>query len=415
MKTLKKLEITPKLDKNIVFFARLLRASGILIGSDSILEAIESIKLVDIKNKKSFFYALQTCFIKRPEDMKIFAQAFSLFWQNPRFRDRMRDLLLPQTRIQNPEEEKEELAKRIQDTLSTPEKPKERVVEEETLLIDTSGTASDTKLFNEKDFEMMSKEEIHIASQSIKELLIKIPKRPFRRSEKSYLGLEVSARESLRRAKRNFGSVIPKLVRKKEVSRPVVVLLDISGSMENYSRMMIHFIHNLMQKHKKVHAFLFGTKLTNISFQMKNKDIDVALKEVSKATTDWAGGTRIRDSIFTFNKNWVRRVSSSNSIIFLITDGLDRDHSTDLFNQMERLQKSCYKLVWLNPLLRFTDFLPKSISIKRILLNVDAFLPIHSIESMQNLTSLISKNLVKEHNDIITWHNKIEPQSKELV
>ena len=109
-----------------------------------------------------------------------------------------------------------------------------------------------------------------------------------------------------------------------------------------------------MQKHKKVHAFLFGTKLTNISFQMKNKDIDVALKEVSKATNDWAGGTRIRDSIFTFNKNWVRRVSSSNSIIFLITDGLDRDHSTDLFNQMERLQKSCYKLVWLNPLLRFT-------------------------------------------------------------
>ena len=412
---MKKLEITPKLDKNIVFFARLLRASGISIGSDSIMEAIESIKLVDIKNKKSFFYALQTCFIKRPEDMKIFEQAFSLFWQNPRFRDRMRDLLLPQTRIQNPEEEKEELAKRIQDTLSTPEKPKERVVEEENLLIDTSGTASDTELFNEKDFEMMSKEEIHIASQSIKELLIKIPKRPFRRSEKSYLGLEVSARESLRRAKRNFGSVIPKLVRKKEVSRPVVVLLDISGSMENYSRMMIHFVHNLMQKHKKVHAFLFGTKLTNISFQMKNKDIDVALKEVSKATTDWAGGTRIRDSIFTFNKNWVRRVSSSNSIIFLITDGLDRDHSTDLFNQMERLQKSCYKLVWLNPLLRFTDFLPKSISIKRILLNVDAFLPIHSVESMQNLTSLISKNLVKEHNDIITWHNKIEPQSKELV
>ena len=283
------------------------------------------------------------------------------------------------------------------------------------MLIDTSGTASDTELFNEKDFEMMSKEEIHIASQSIKELLIKIPKRPFRRSEKSYLGLEVSARESLRRAKRNFGSVIPKLVRKKEVSRPVVVLLDISGSMENYSRMMIHFVHNLMQKHKKVHAFLFGTKLTNISFQMKNKDIDVALKEVSKATNDWAGGTRIRDSIFTFNKNWVRRVSSSNSIIFLITDGLDRDHSTDLFDQMERLQKSCYKLIWLNPLLRFTDFLPKSISIKRILLNVDAFLPIHSIESMQNLTSLISKNLVKGHNDIISWHNKIEPQSKELV
>ena len=410
-----KSEIIPKLDKNVIFFARLLRASGISIGSDSILEAIESIKLVGLENKKSFFYALQTCLIKRPEDMKIFAQAFSLFWQNPKFRDRIRDLLLPQTRMQGSEEEKEELAKRIQDTLSTPEDSKSRVVEEETLLIDTSGTASDTQLFKEKDFEMMSKAELHMASQSIKELLIKIPKRPFRRSENSSLGKRVSARESLREAKRNFGSVIPKLTKKTEVSRPVIVLLDISGSMENYSRMMIHFVHNLMQKHKKVHAFLFGTKLTNISFHIRNKDIDVALREISKATNDWAGGTRIRDSIFMFNKRWVRRVSSSNSIIFLITDGLDRDHSTDLFKQMERLQKSCYKLVWLNPLLRFKDFLPKSISIKRILLNVDAFLPIHSIDSMQNLTSSISRNLVKEQNNTFNWQTKIESQSKELV
>ena len=411
----KKSELIPKLDKNVIFFARLLRASGISLSSDSILEAIESIKLVGIENKKSFFYALQTCLIKRPEDMKIFAQAFSLFWQNPKFRDRIRELLLPQTRMQGAEEEKEELAKRIQDTLSTPENSKSRVVEEETLLIDTSGTASDNQLFKDKDFEMMSKDELQMASQSIKELLIKIPKRPFRRSENSSLGKQVSARESLRRAKRNFGSVIPKLVKKKVVSRPVIVLLDISGSMENYSRMMIHFVHNLMQRHKKVHAFLFGTKLTNISFHIKNKDIDVALKEISKATNDWAGGTRIRDSIFTFNKKWVRRVSSSNSIVFLITDGLDRDHNTDLFNQMERLQKSCYKLVWLNPLLRFKDFLPKSISIKRILLNVDAFFPIHSIESMRNLTSLISKNLEKEQSNTFSWQNKIETQSKELV
>ena len=411
----KKSELIPKLDKNVIFFARLLRASGISLSSDSILEAIESIKLVGIENKKSFFYALQTCLIKRPEDMKIFAQAFSLFWQNPKFRDRIRELLLPQTRMQGAEEEKEELAKRIQDTLSTPENSKSRVVEEETLLIDTSGTASDNQLFKDKDFEMMSKDELQMASQSIKELLIKIPRRPFRRSERSSLGKQVSTRESLREAKRNFGSVLPKLVKKKEVSRPVIVLLDISGSMENYSRMMIHFVHNLMQKHKKVHAFLFGTKLTNISFHIKNRDIDVALKEISKATNDWAGGTRIRDSIFTFNKKWVRRVSSSNSIIFLITDGLDRDHSTDLFNQMERLQKSCYKLVWLNPLLRFKDFLPKSISIKRILLNVDAFLPIHSIGSMQNLTSLISKNLEKEHSNTFSWQNKIETQSRELV
>ena len=408
-------KFSAKLDKNIIFFARLLRASGISIGSGSILDSIESVKLIEFTKKSTFFYALQTSLIKRPEDMKIFEQAFHLFWQNPKFQDRMRDLLLPQTQLTGKEEEKEELAKRIQETLAKPQNPKSEIDKQENLLIDASGTASETQIFKEKDFEMMSGEELKKASQSIKEILIKMPKKPFRRFEKNSLATKISVRNSLKEAKKNFGLVIPKFVKKKDKPRSVVVLIDISGSMENYSRMMIHFVHNLMQHHKQVSAFLFGTKLTNITNQLKNKDIDVALKEVSKATNDWAGGTRIRDSIFLFNKTWVRRVSSSSSLIFLISDGLDRDHNTDLFNQMERLQKSCYKLVWLNPLLRFKDFLPKSISIKRILLNVDAFLPIHSVESIQNLTSSIAKNLEKKNGDIYKWHNKIIKETQEGI
>ena len=403
----------PKLDKNIIFFGRLLRASGISIGSESIMEAIESVKLIELKKKSTMFYALQTSLIKRPEDMKIFEQAFFLFWQNPKFQERIRELLLPQTRLTNNKEEKEELAKRIQETLAQPQNPKSDIIQEESLLIDTSGTTSDKQLFLEKDFEMMSSEELKMASQSIKELLIKMPKKPFRRFQKNSLGNKISTRQSLREAKKNFGLVIPKFVKKKEKPRPIVVLLDISGSMENYSRMMIHFVHNLMHDHKQVSAFLFGTKLTNITYQLKNKDIDVALTEVSKATTDWAGGTRIRDSIFTFNKTWLRRVSSSSSLIFLISDGLDRDHNTDLSKQVERLQKSCYKLVWLNPLLRFSNFLPKSLSIQRILLNVDSFLPIHSVESMKSLTYSLAKNLEKTNQDLIYWHNKIVASKSE--
>ena len=408
-------KFSAKLDKNIIFFARLLRASGISIGSGSILDSIESVKLIEFTKKSTFFYALQTSLIKRPEDMKIFEQAFHLFWQNPKFQDRMRDLLLPQTQLTGNQEEKEELAKRIQETLAKPQNPKSEIDKQENLLIDASGTASETQIFKEKDFEMMSGEELKKASQSIKEILIKMPKKPFRRFEKNSLATKISVRNSLKEAKKNFGLVIPKFVKKKDKSRSVVVLIDISGSMENYSRMMIHFVHNLMQHHKQVSAFLFGTKLTNITNQLKNKDIDVALKEVSKATNDWAGGTRLRDSIFLFNKTWVRRVSSSSSLIFLISDGLDRDHNTDLFNQMERLQKSCYKLVWLNPLLRFKDFLPKSISIKRILLNVDAFLPIHSVMSIQNLTNSIAKNLEKKNGDIYKWHNKIIKETEEGI
>jgi hypothetical protein len=401
------IEITPKLDRNIIFFCRLLRASGISIGTLSVLEAIESAKIIGFKKRSNLFYALQSSLIKRPEDMTIFEQAFLLFWQNPKFQDRIRDLLLPQTNLTGEVENKEELAKRIQETLAKPQTPQLESIDQEKLLIDTSGTTAENQLFNEKDFEMMSNEELRIASQSIKELLVTIPTRPFRRTKESVLGKKISIRQSLREAKKNLGLVIPKFIRQKTKPRPVIILLDISGSMENYSRMMLHFVHNLMHHHKQVSVFLFGTRLTNISYQLKNRDIDVALSEVSKATNDWAGGTRIRDSIFTFNKTWLRRISSSSSIVFLISDGLDRDHGTDLTKQMERLKKSCFRLVWLNPLLRFKDFIPKSVSIQRILMNVDTFLPIHSLDSMRSLTYSLAKNLEKKDEKLSQWQRNI--------
>ena len=408
--------MSPKLDKNIIFFAQLLRASGISINLNSIIDAIESVELIGLKSKALLFYTLQSSFIKRPEDMKIFEQAFSLFWKNQRYQDRIKDLILPETHLIGESEKKEPIAKRIQEILSRPHTPQADNVKKEELQIDTSGTASDSQLFKQKDFEMMSNDELKLASQSIKALLIKIPKKPYRSHQKNSLGHKISVRQSLREANKTFGLVIPKFVKKKEISRPIVVLLDISGSMENYSRMMIHFVHNLMHHHKKVSAFLFGTKLTNISHNIKNKDIDVALAEVSQATSDWAGGTRIRGSIFKFNKTWLRRVSCSSSIIFLISDGLDRDHDTDLAKQVERLQKSCFKLVWLNPLLRFKNFMPKSLSIQRILLNVDAFLPVHSLQSMENLTVSLGKNLERKDQHIIFWRNKIVVnESEELI
>ena len=184
--------------------------------------------------------------------------------------------------------------------------------------------------------------------------------------------------------------------------------------MENYSKMLIHFVHNLMQKHRNCYVFLFGTKLTNITNLLKNKDIDDSLQKISKVTDDWAGGTRIRDSIFEFNKTWVRRTPTSGALVLFISDGLDKNHQSDLLVQMERLKKNCKHLVWLNPLLRYKKFLPKSVSIKRILKNVDALLPIHSLESIENLTLYLARNKRGE-SDILNWRSRIMDRERELT
>ena len=203
-------------------------------------------------------------------------------------------------------------------------------------------------------------------------------------------------------------------MKRKDKERPIIFLIDISGSMENYSKMLVHFAHNVMQRHRNCFVFLFGTKLTNITHLLKNKDIDDALEKISKVTDDWSGGTRIRDSIFEFNRTWVRRTPSSGALVLFISDGLDKNHQSDLLAQMERLKKNCKYLVWLNPLLRYKKFLPKSVSIKRILKNVDALLPIHSLESIENLTFYLARK-TRADTDTLNWRSRIIAREREVI
>ena len=203
-------------------------------------------------------------------------------------------------------------------------------------------------------------------------------------------------------------------MRKKEKGRPIIFLIDISGSMENYSKMLIHFVHNLMQKHRNCFVFLFGTELTNITHLLKNRDIDDALQKISKVTDDWAGGTRIRDSIFEFNKTWVRRTPTSGSLVLFISDGLDKNQQSDLLVKMERQKKNCKHIVWLTPLHKYKKSLPKSVSIKRILKNVDALLPVHSLESIENLTFYLARKTRGEI-DILNWRERILDRERELT
>ena len=403
-----------KLPENVLLFTHLLRASGIKIGSDGVTDAISAIKTLGLKSKRAFYFSLLTCLTKKKEDEIVFRQAFDLFWQNPKFQEKTRNMLLPRTRVSEQDEQKEELAQRIGENLPKTEKIKKLDELEDNIIFDTSGSASDIQLNKSKDFGTMSKNELRQATDVIRDLSVHLPQKPFRRFEPKKMGPHLSVRHGLKDSVKNFGIVLPKFMKRKEKDRPIVFLIDISGSMENYSKMLLHFVHNLMQRHRNCLVFLFGTKLTNITHLLKNKDIDDALQKISKVTDDWAGGTRIRDSIYEFNKTWVRRTPVSGSLVLFISDGLDKNHQSDLLIQMERLKKNCKYLLWLNPLLRYKKFLPKSVSIKRILKNVDALLPIHSLESIENLTLYLSRK-PKGDSDILNWRTRILDREKELT
>ena len=397
-------EVSPKLDQNILLFVRLLRAIGMKVGPASVIDAVEAAQLIGISDKSNFFHCMSSCLIKTPQDRELFKQAFFLFWQNPKFQERMRDLLIPQFKNQC-EKVENTLSQRLQDALGNSDIPNLQP-ETETIEIDASGTVSDIEFFQHKDFRMMTHAEMDKAIEAIKSLRLYLPKKPSRRFQPSSVGSNIDMRRSLRIAPKSFGAVFPHFKRQNFEDRPIIVLLDISGSMDSYTRMMVHFMHTLTTQHRKVTSFIFGTHLTNITRQLKTRDIDVALKAVANSTDDWSGGTRITQNIEYFNKHWSRRVLSGNPIILLISDGLDKLHDARLSFEMERLHKSCKFLIWLNPLLRFEEFSPKSLSIRYMMPHVDTFLPIHSLSSITDLVASLSIISETSDADIVKWKKR---------
>ena len=397
-------EPAPKLDLNIMLFARLLRAVGMKPGPSATLDAIEAVQLVGVESKSYLFHTLSSCFVKRREDSHLFEQAFFLFWQNPRFQERLRNLLIPQIKSPFESDEVEDpMLRRLEEALGNPPAPPPGQKETEEIEIDASGTASDLELFQAMDFRMMSIEEIREAERAISRLSLYLPEKLSRRISPDTRGRRIGFQQSLREARRHGGMVLPKTVRRRREPRPVVALLDISGSMESYSRIFLHFLHVLTHQHRDVTTFLFGTKLTNITRQLRNRDVDDALKSVAGAADDWSGGTRIAESITHFNKHWSRRVLGRSPVVLLITDGLDRQHDTALEHEMERLHKSCHQLIWLNPLLRYEKFAPKSVSIRAMLGHVDAFRPIHSLASMEDLITSLGTITQRQDTELASW------------
>jgi uncharacterized protein with von Willebrand factor type A (vWA) domain len=392
----------PRLAGNITHFARALRRAGLPIGPGRVIDAIHAVEAAGFTEKRDFYWTLHACFVNRPEHARIFAQLFRLYWRDPRYLEHMMAAMLPAIRGVQEDRPAQAAEKRAAEALldgaeAPPKDEDETPKEEETVIeVDASLTMSKSERLKTLDFELMSLAEVAEAKRMLSRLSLPIKPLPSRRSSPSFGQGRIDAARSLRAALRRGGEMDALALKKPKPRWPnLVVLCDISGSMSQYSRIILHFLHAVANERgagwAQVHAFTFGTQLTNITRHLRTRDVDAALKAAGAQAQDWEGGTRIGQSLEAFNRDWSRRVLGQGAVVLLITDGLDRDDPAALAHQMKRLHLSARRVIWLNPLLRWDGFAPKAAGIRAMLPHVDSFRAGHSIASLEALAAAISR------------------------
>ena len=389
----------PKLASNIAHFTRALRRAGLPIGSGRLIDAIRAVEAAGFTSKNDFFWTLHACFVSRPEQRAVFSQVFRLCWRDPRYLEHMMAAMLPAVRGVQEDRVSHAAEKRAAEALLDGAEALDAPQEEEEggtkIEVDASLTMSAEEKLKSLDFEQMSTAEMVQAKIMLARMTLPIDPLASRRTKMSTLG-RIDPARTLRASMRSGGDLRELKYKNPKIRYPnLVVLCDISGSMSQYSRAVLHFVHAVSNAKgagwAKVFAFTFGTRLTNISRHLRHRDVDSALKAAGAEAQDWEGGTRIGECLENFNKKWSRRVLGPGAFVLLITDGLDRDDPNALSKQMERLHLSARRLVWVNPLLRWDEFAPKARGIAAMLPHVDSFRAGHSIASLQELANVISR------------------------
>jgi uncharacterized protein with von Willebrand factor type A (vWA) domain len=376
---------------NVMHFARLLRAAGLRIGPDRVLDCVRALELANCERRDDWYWTMSAVLLSKEEQRPIFDQAFRIFWRDPQLAQKMMQALLPKTYGRAAKDE--EQSQRLSDALFSQRNQREtRAVEEQKVELDARLTFSSREVLQRMDFDTMSAAELAEAKRMLRELRLPLPMIRTRRYRPSPRGTRVDLRATLRESLREGGDVIP-LVRGAtiDIHPPLVVLCDISGSMNPYARMFLHFLHAITNDRDRVAVFVFGTRLTNITRQLRHRDVDVAMAKVADAIKDWSGGTRIGVCLRDFSWRWGRRVLGQNACVVLVSDGLDREAGEGLGEEMERLHKSCRELIWLNPLLRYDKFEARPAGVRAMLPHVDRFLPVHNLKSLIDLAHAISQ------------------------
>jgi len=387
------MQASGRLSENVMHFARLLRAAGLRIGSDRVIDCVRALEIAGAEQfplrREDWYWTMSAVLLSRQEQRPIFDQAFRIFWRDPKLVERMMQLMLPQVygRAAKPEQQQ---SQRLTDALFP--QPRAEDASLEKLDLEARLTFSSREVLSRMDFDTMSAAELVEAKKMLARLRLPLPLIRTRRFRPHPAGRRIDLRKSLRESLREGGDIIP-LVRSAptELHPPLVVLCDISGSMNPYSRMFLHFLHAITNDRDRVAVFVFGTRLTNITRQLRHRDVDVAMARVAEAIKDWSGGTRIGASLREFNFRWGRRVLAQNACVLLVSDGLDREAGEGLGEEMERLAKSCRRLIWLNPLLRYEKFEARPAGVRAMLPHVDLFLPVHNLKSLVDLARTLSQ------------------------
>jgi len=371
---------------NITHFARVLRAAGLPVGSDRVLAGIAAVEAVGLARRDDVHAALSAVLIDRNEQQPVFDAAFRAFWRDPKLFERLMYLMLPRVQGRDVEKQEQPRTRRVEEALSPPAPPETPVAPREVReqRIEMLLGFSERERLQRADFEAMSASEFAIARRLAE--TVPLPFRPLRtrRFQPAARG-RIDLRRTLHRLARAPDTIEIRRSAPRLRVPPLVILIDISGSMDRYARAFLHYAYGLTQHHARVHTLVFGTRLTDITRCLRHRDPDIALAMADTRVQDWKGGTRIASSLALFNRRWARRLLTGNAALLLVTDGLDRDEHGTLGDEAARLARYAHQLIWLNPLLRYEAFEPRASGIRALLPDVDRMLPVHNLQSLAEL------------------------------
>jgi uncharacterized protein with von Willebrand factor type A (vWA) domain len=390
------------LAENVLHFARLLRQAGLPVGTDRPVLALRALQVAGIDSRSDCRAVLEACLIDRFEHRALFEQAFTAFWRVPGYADEPAVIPRPSSARERADPGTRP-ARRLAEALWPGHRGMRPVAEPQspsgTRASEARPSASDRERLRRVDFETMTVAEWAAASRAAAALAPLLQRAWSRRQAPSATGPSIDLRRLLRDSARHGGDVAT-LPRRKRLAtpEPVVAIVDISGSMSRYSRMFLHFLHALVNgpEGQRAHAaglraaaFVFGTRLTAITRALRARDPDDAVARVTRCVPDFSGGTRIGACLREFNRLWAKRVPLAEATVLLVTDGLERSSIELLEREAARLRRSCRRLIWLNPLLRYEGFEPRARGVRALLPHAAQLLPIHNLESLERLADIL--------------------------
>jgi uncharacterized protein len=379
--------LSGRLLHNLLLFGRVLRGLGLDVNPGRMMDLVSALDYIEIGNRSDFFYAARTLLVHDHEDLELFDEAFNLFWQKPveswevmwqglSRRRRSNKPVMAEPPLKAPPPAEKEANSESQETIT---------------VIEVTRTYSNREVLRHKDFAQMTEEESSAVNELMSHLRWKISERRTRRRRPGK-GELLDLRRTLRKSLRAGGEIFNWSYREPKLKpRPLVIIADISGSMERYTRVLLHFIYGMKAAlTQRVEAFVFSTRLTRITRPLQIRDLDLALKNVGELVHDWAGGTRIGESLKYFNFEWGRRVLGRGAVVLIISDGWDRGDVELLDREMARLKLNCHRVIWLNPLLGAPDYEPLTRGIQAALPHIDNFLPVHNLASLEDLANRLA-------------------------